>query len=109
MSEMQKQPLLSCSFSCLAEFPASFSASSKINVCCSYIIHGSFLMFVKAKAPNVGFKKFKDLEDYIRGLIEQHVESVPPTLGSREELRAEILSGMTATWHLVSPQFQHIW
>lgn len=64
---------------------------------------------VKAKAPNVTIKKFRDLEDYMKGIIERHVESVPPGVGSREELRAEILNGMTATWHLVSPQFQHEW
>ena len=61
---------------------------------------------VKAKAPDVEINNFKDLEDYMNGIVAQHVESVPPALGSREELKAEILSGMTATWHLVSPQFQ---
>ena len=66
---------------------------------------------VKAKAPKVAIVKLQDLEEYMQGIIEQHLEpeSVPPTLGSREELRAEILNGMTATWHLVSPQFQYSW
>jgi hypothetical protein len=112
MCEMQKEPLLGCSFSCLTEFSASFSASSKIDVCCSYIVHESFLKYmniIKAGAPDMAFEKFKDLEDHMKGLIERHVESVPSTPGLREELRAEILNGMTATWHLVSPQFQHSW
>jgi hypothetical protein len=47
----------------------------------------------------------KDLEEHMKGIIERQVESVPPGLGSREELKAEILDGMTATWRLVSPQF----
>ena len=64
---------------------------------------------IKAKAPNVTITKFQDLEDYMKGLIKQHVESVLPGVGSREELRAEILNGMTATWHLILPQFQHEW
>jgi hypothetical protein len=109
---LQQEPLLGCFFSRLFEFPALFSASSKINVRCSYIVNKSFLMhlnLVKAKAPNVVIETFKDLEDYMKEIIERHVESVPPGLGSREELRAEILSGMTATWHFVSPQFQHRW
>ena len=45
----------------------------------------------------------------MKEIIESHVEAVPPGLGSREELRREILDGMTATWHLVSPQFQRRW
>jgi hypothetical protein len=109
---LQQEPLLGCFFSGLFEFPALFSALSKINVRCSYIVNESFLMhlnLVKAKAPNVAIETFKDLEDYMKGIIERHVESVPPGLGSREELRAEILSGMTTTWHLVSPQFQYRW
>jgi hypothetical protein len=70
----------------------------------------TFLMhLVKAKAPNVTIKKFKDFEDYMKGLIERHVESLPPTRRPREELKAEILNGMTTTWHLVSPQFRYSW
>ena len=49
--------------------------------------------------------KFKDLESYMKGLVEQHLDSVPLAMRSREELRAEIIDGMTTTWHLVSPQF----
>lgn len=44
----------------------------------------------------------------MKGLVEQHLDSVPLAMRSREELRAEIIDGMTATWHLVSPQFQGI-
>ena len=55
---------------------------------------------VKANAPNVALEKYEDLENYMKGLIERHVELVPPGLGSREKLRAEIINGMTATWHL---------
>ena len=72
----------------------------------------SFLMYthlVKANAPDVTIEKLEDFEDHMKGLIERHVESVPPALGSRQELRTEILNGMTATWRLVSPQFQHSW
>lgn len=69
-----------------------------------YIVNESILMHLKAKAPNVAIEKFEDLENCLKGMIEQHVESVPP-VGSREKLSADILSGMTATWHLVSPQF----
>jgi hypothetical protein len=56
----------------------------------------------------VAIKEFKDLEIYMKGLIEQHLDSIPPVLRPREELRAEIIHGMTATWHLVSPQFQDV-
>jgi hypothetical protein len=42
----------------------------------------------------------------MKGLVEHHLDSVPLAKMSREQLRAEIISGMTATWHLVSPQFQ---
>ena len=109
---LRREPLVGCSFSGLFEFPASFSGSSKINVRRSYIVNENFLIhlnLIKAKASDVAVEKFKDLEDYMKGIIERHVELVPPTLGSRDELRAEILNGMTATWHLVSPQFQHSW
>jgi hypothetical protein len=114
IQDVQKEPLLDCSFSWHFEFPALFSVSSKINVsgCCPYITLESCLIpsnLVKSKAPDVPIKDFKDLEEYLKGIIEQHVESVPPALGAREELKAEILDGMTATWHLVSCQFQHAW
>jgi hypothetical protein len=54
----------------------------------------------------VAIKNFNDLEIYMKSLVEQHLDSVPPGLRPREELRAEIIQGMTTTWHLVSPQFQ---
>jgi hypothetical protein len=54
----------------------------------------------------VPIEKFEDLEKLMKGIIDRHVELVPPALGGREELKAEILDGMKATWHLVSPQFQ---
>jgi hypothetical protein len=63
----------------------------------------------KLEAPEVLIDKFKDLEKFMIGIIDRHVESVPPALGSRERLKEEILNGMTATWCLVSPQFQHHW
>ena len=66
-------------------------------------------VFCQAKAPNAAIEKFKDLEDHMEGMIDQYVVSVPPGLGSREELKTEILHGLTATWHLVSPQFQYSW
>jgi hypothetical protein len=99
-------------FSKLVEFPASFSASSKINVSYYYITFESSLVdsnLLKSEAPYVPIKTFKHLEEHMKGTIERHVDSVPPALGSREQLKAEILNGMTATWHLVSPQFQHSW
>jgi hypothetical protein len=49
------------------------------------------------------------LEGYVTGIIDQHINSVPPGLGSKVELKAEILDGMNTTWELVSPQFQHDW
>ena len=54
----------------------------------------------------MAINNFEDLEIYMNGLVEQHLDSVPLAMGSREELRAEIINGMTATWQLVSPQFQ---
>jgi hypothetical protein len=74
----------------------------------------NLLMFIKISATVKLYakccKKFKDFEDYMKQTIERHVESMPRlALGSREELRAEILNGMMTTWHLVSPQFQHSW
>jgi hypothetical protein len=56
----------------------------------------------------VAIKKFEHLEIWMKGLVEQHLDSVPLAVRSREELRAEIINGMTATWHLVSPQFQGV-
>ena len=66
------------------------------------------LNLLKEKAPNVAVKKFKHLEDYMKGIVERHLETIP-TLVSRGKSRAEILNGMRATWHLLSPQFQHSW
>ena len=65
-----------------------------------------YLNVVKAKAPNVAIKTFKDLELCMKGQVEQHLDLVPLAKRLREELRAEIINGMTATWYLVSPQFQ---
>jgi hypothetical protein len=62
---------------------------------------------LKWEASEVRIRKVKDLEEYMKGIIERHVESVPPALGSREELKTEIIDGMMATWGLVSPQLQH--
>jgi hypothetical protein len=106
---LQQEPLVGCSFSGSFEFPASFLVSLKINVRCSYIVDETFLIhlnLIKAKAPNVAIKKFKDIEDFMKQIIDRRLESVPLALGSREELQAEILNGMTTTWHLVSSQFQ---
>ena len=66
------------------------------------------LNLVKVKAPSMAIEKFKDLEDCMKGMIEQHVESVPVVV-SRETLSADIRDGMTATWRLVSPQFRTGW
>ena len=71
----------------------------------SILLH---LNLLKEKAPNVAVKKSKHLEDYMKGIVERRLETMS-TLVSRGELRAEILNGMTATWHLLSPQFQHSW
>ena len=54
----------------------------------------------------MAIETFENLEIFMKGLVEQHLDSVPLAKKSREQLRAEIISGMTATWHLVSPQFQ---
>jgi hypothetical protein len=67
------------------------------------------LNFVKLTAPYIPIENFEDFETNMKGMIERHLESVPPALGSREELKAAILDGMTGTWRLVSPQFKHNW
>lgn len=57
----------------------------------------------------MAIEKFQDLEIYMNKLVEQHLDSVQPlAMRSREELRVEIISGMTATWRLVSPQFHGV-
>jgi hypothetical protein len=48
-------------------------------------------------------------EGYVEGIINQHINLVPPGLGSKAELKEEILDGMKTTWELLSPQFQHDW
>jgi hypothetical protein len=63
----------------------------------------------KSKAPNVCLKKYEDFEECMNSLIERHVESVPPVLGTRGKAEGEIRDGMEATWRLVSPQFKHSW
>jgi hypothetical protein len=104
---VKQEPLLGCSFSGLFELPASFSALSQINVCyfcidmASVLIHSNI---VKANTPGVAIGTFKALDGYMKGMVEQHVEHVPL---ARDALRAEILDGMTTTWQLMSPQFQH--
>lgn len=92
--KMKEAPLLDddSAFSKNVEFPPLFSVS-----CASKINWRSFRL--------VSMEKYNDLEQYMISVVERHVESVPPALGSREQLKAEILTGMTATWHLLSPQF----
>jgi hypothetical protein len=108
---MEDAPFLNSSFSILAEFPPSFSVSSKIKVSCQYISFANALMssnfVVKSEAPDVPINTYKDMEEYMGALINRHVESVP--IGSEEDLRAEILNGMGHTWRLISPQFLHRW
>jgi hypothetical protein len=62
------------------------------------IVNESILMPVhlKAKAPNVAIElKLEDLENCLKGMIEQHVESVP-AVGSREKLSADILCRLSS-------------
>jgi hypothetical protein len=106
---MEGASFLDGSFSKRVEFPIMFSASSKINVSFITLLSGMYSRHVKSETRKVPVKKYSDLEKYMTRVIERHVESVPPALGSRNELKAEILNGMTATWILVSPQFQHNW
>jgi hypothetical protein len=54
---------------------------------------------IKSEAP---LENYKDLENYMKGIIERHADSVPLPAGRRDELKDEILIGMKHTWHLVS-------
>lgn len=95
MLQMKEASFLDCSFSEHVEFPPGFSAS------CAQKI--------QSRISNVPIETYTELEQYMIAIIEHHVELVPPALGPREQLKAEILNGMTATWHHVSPQFQRNW
>lgn len=85
--KVNEAPFLDSSLSELLEFPASFSVSSKFN----------------SETPYVLIRRYKDLEEYMKRIIERHIDSVPPAFGSREDLKADILGGMKWTWCLVSP------
>ena len=52
---------------------------------------------------------YEDFREYMNGLMERHVESVPPFLGTSEKLKEEIQDGMETTFCLLSPQFQESW
>jgi hypothetical protein len=65
-----------------------------------------FSNHVKATAPSVAIEKYKDLEDYMKGIIERHVQLVAVAPGSAEGFRTDILNGMTDTWHIVLSQSQ---
>lgn len=87
-----EQPFFVTSFSEVIEFPASFSATSRI----------------EPKDSVAPIRTYKDLEECMKAIIERHVTSVPlSTVGLKHELKADILKGMKLTWRLMFPQLMH--
>jgi hypothetical protein len=82
---VERDPFFNTTISKVIEFPASFSVSSKIDL----------------TAPVEPITTYEDLESYMKGILERDVQIIPGVLGSKEDLKAEILDSMKQTWRLV--------